>query len=88
MLPVKQVVEQTTVAILGLPVNRIALFVLDAPKRVSLPVTCLVRRLKQVEVQVDKLVSDLSEVFVLIDFKVLDLHRIDCFRGEKILDVL
>lgn len=89
MLPVKKVFEQTTVAIFGLPVNRIALLVLDAPKRVSLPVTCLVLRLKQVEVQVNKLVADLSEVFVLIDLdKALDLHRIDCFRSEEILDVL
>ena len=76
-------------AVLRLPVNGLALLVLDASKSVRLPITTLMGCLEQVTVQVYQLVANFSEelIFVYLD-EALNLHGIDHIRCEEFLDVL
>ena len=75
-------------AVLRLPVNGLALLVLDVSKFVRLPITTLMGCLEQETVQVHQLVANFSKKFIIVylDF-ALNLHGIFDIRCEEFFDV-
>ena len=76
-------------AVLRLPVNGLALLVLDTSKFVRLPITTLMGCLEQEKVQVHQLVANFSKKFIIVYLpEALNLHGIFNIRCEEFFDVL